>query len=107
MISTRWEIPDLQDVEKKVRTIENPTGIFESVSEAIRELSKIGLKVMTYQNMMKDPEKASEFQEKMNEMLQTQSMDQWSQTLTSDQIDGFLMFLQLEKEKRFEQKQFN
>ena len=41
----------------------------------------------------------------MNEMLQTQNMDEWSQTLSTEQIDGFLMFLQMEKDKRFEQKQ--
>ncbi len=61
---------------------------------------------MDYQEMMKDPERANEFREKMNEMLQTQSMDEWSQTLTSDQIEGFIMFLQMEKDKRFEQKKF-
>lgn len=105
-ISLRVDVQDLDDYEKKVRTDQNPTGFFPSLSECLRELSKIGNRVMDYQEMMKDPDRANEFREKMNEMLQTQSMDEWSQTLTSDQIEGFIMFLEMEKSKRFEQKKF-
>ena len=105
-ISLRVDVRDLDEYEKKVRTEYNPTGQFSSLSECLRELSKIGNKVMDYQELMKDPEKAEEFRIKMQEMLQTQSMDEWSQTLSTEQLDGFLTFLQIEKEKRFEQKKF-
>lgn len=101
-LSLRIDLADLEDLERNVK----PNGKFHSVSECIRELAKIGNKVMEYQSMMKDPAKASEFQDKMHEMLQTEKMDEWSQTLTTEQLDGFLMFLQMEKDKRFEQKTF-
>ena len=107
MISIRWPLHELDDIEKTILSAENPNGTFKDASSAVRELAKVGAKVVEYQVMMQDPEKASEFANKMQEMLKTDDMDQWSQTLTSDQLDGFLMFLNIEKEKRYEQKQFN
>ena len=107
MISIRWNLADLEDIEKTIMTPQNPKGAFKDTSDAIRELAKVGAKVVEYQSMMKDPKKANEFRKKMQEMLQTNKMEEWSQTLTAEQIDGFLMFLQIEKGKRFEQKQFN
>jgi len=40
-------------------------------------------------------------------MIQTENIDQWSQALTAGQLDGFMMHLKMEKDKRFEQKKFN
>lgn len=107
MISIRFDLSTLDDFEKNVKTEFKPVAKFNNMSECIRELAKVGNKVLTYQDMMKDPARANEFKQKMDEMLQTQSMDEWSQTLSSEQLDGFLMFLKIEKEKRYEQKQFN
>ena len=107
MISIRFGLNDLDEFEKNIRSDYKPVAKFNSLSECIRELAKVGNKVLQYQDMMKDPERANEFKEKMQEMLETQNMDEWSQTLSSDQLDGFLMFLNIEKEKRFEQKQLN
>lgn len=106
MISLRLENRDLDEFEKNVKTTFNPDGRFLNLSECVRELAKVGCKVLEYQDMMKDPAKADEFKQKMQEMLQTQQIDEWSQTLTTEQIDGFVMFLSMEKEKRFEQKKF-
>ena len=106
MLSIRIDNNDLDDLEKNINTPQTPQGKFNNMSECIRELLKIGHKVIEYQEMMKDPEKKNEFVVKMQEMIQTQNFDEFSQTLTVEQIDGFLMHLQIEKEKRFEQKTF-
>lgn len=107
MISLRVDNRDLDDFEKNVKSQNNPKGKYKNVSECIRNLAKIGNQVIDYQEMMKDPEQKNEFVKKMQEMIQTQNFDEFAQTLTGDQIDGFLMFLNIEKEKRFEQKTFN
>ena len=96
----------LDDLEKNVKTLHNPKGKFKNMSECIRELAKIGHKVVEYQEMMKDPDKKNEFVVKMQEMVKTENFDQLAQTLTVEQIDGFQMFLQIEKDKRIEQKTF-
>jgi len=100
MMSIRIDNNDLDNFEKNVI----PAGKFKNVSECIRELAKIGLKVIEYQEMMKDPEKNLEFSKKMQEIIQTENFDQFTQTLSTEQLDGFLMFMQIEKEKRIEQK---
>ena len=105
-ISLRVDTRDLDEYEKKVKTAHNPKGQFANLSECIRELAKMGNKIMDYQHMMKDPAKAEEFRRKMQEMIETESMDEWTPTLTNEQIDGFQMYLQIEKDKRFEQKTF-
>ena len=107
MISLRVDNRDLDDFEKNVHTQANPQGRYGNVSECIRELAKMGNQILEYQEMMKDPEKKNEFVEKMQEMIETQNFDEFAQTLSPDQLDGFIMFLTIEKEKRFEQKTFN
>ena len=103
-ISTRWNLPIIEDIENLVKSPLNPTGSFPNTSEAIRECTKVGIKVHNYQEMMKDPEKANEFILKMQEMLQNEEVFDWAATLTPDQIDGFLMALQMQKDKRYEVK---
>ena len=100
MISLRVNNHDLDEFEKNVK----PEGKYNNVSECIRELAKIGHKVIEYQEMMKDPEKSQEFANKMKEIIKTENFDQFTQTLSTEQLDGFLMFMQIEKEKRIEQK---
>lgn len=105
-ITVRWLFSDIEEIEKHVKSHSNPDGKFNDTSEAIRELVKVGAKVIEYQQMMKDPAKADEFRQKMNEMMQTDKMDQWSETLSNEQLDGVIMFLNIEKEKRYDQKKF-
>lgn len=95
-----WVLVD--DLEKLVKEPKNPLGVFSSVSEALRECAKVGIKVHNYQEMMKDPKKANEFRERMQSMLKNDEVFEWVQSLKHDQIDGFLMALQMEKDKRFE-----
>lgn len=102
IISTRWDHSILDDIEKLVKAPGKPDAAFSNTSEAIRECTKVGIKVHNYQEMMKDPEKANEFREKMQQMLQNEEVFDWVATLTPDQIDGFLMALQMQKDKRYE-----
>ena len=104
LVSTRWELIVLDDIEKLVQNPLNPTATFENTSLAIRELTKAGLKVHNYQTMMEDPEKADEFRTKMQDFIKNEEVFDWAHTLTPDQIDGFLMALQMEKDKRYEVK---
>ena len=101
-VSTRWNLITIEDIEKLVKSPVNPKATFPNTSEAIRECTKVGIKVHNYQEMMKDPEKADEFRKKMQEMIQNEEVFDWVHTLTPDQMDGFLMALQMEKDKRYE-----
>jgi len=104
LISIRWLLSDLDEIEKLVSTPLNPLGTFDNTSLAICECAKVGVKVHNYQKMMDDPKKANEFREKMQTMLKNDEVFEWVHTLDHSQIDGFLMALQMEKDKRFELK---
>jgi len=104
LVSTRWDLIDLDAVEELVKTPLNPKAIFKSTSEAIRECAKVGVKVHTYQEMMKDPQKANEFRQKMSDFVKNEEVFDWVDTLDNNQIDGFLMALQMKKDKRYEVK---
>lgn len=102
LVSTRWDLIDLDSIEVLVKSPLNFKAPFNNTSEAIRECAKVGVKVHNYQEMMKDPEKANEFRQKMQDMLKNEEVFDWVETLSSDQIDGFLMALQMKKDKRYE-----
>lgn len=104
MISTRWPNDELDEIEKLVKSITNPDAPYANTSQAIKECAKVGVKVHNYQTMMEDPEKANEFREKMQNLIKNEEVFDWAHTLTHDQIDGFLMALQMEKDKRWELK---
>ena len=104
LVGTRWELSVLDDIEKLVQSHEHPAATFHSTSEAIRECAKVGVKVHNYQEMMKDPEKANEFREKMQNFIKNEEVFDWVQTLQPEQIDGFMMALQMEKDQRFKVK---
>jgi len=101
MISLRIDNQDLDDYESHIKA-----GEYKNVSTCIRELAKIGYKLKKYQEMMKDPMKAEEFQKKMQEVINNNQIIEYAQTLTVDQLDGFIMLCQMEKDKRYEQKRF-
>ena len=104
IINFRCELSLLDDIEKLVKSPLTPKGVFPNTSEVIRECTKVGIKVHNYQEMMKDPDKANEFREKMQDMIKNEEVFEWAHTLDQQQIDGFLMALQMEKDKRFEVK---
>lgn len=104
LVSTRWDLIDLDAIEVLVKTPLNPNATFKSTSEAIRECAKAGVKIHNYKEMMKDPEKADEFRQKMAEFMKNEEVFEWVDTLDNNQIDGFLMALQMKKDKRYEVK---
>jgi len=97
IVSTRWELKDLDDIEKLLK----PDGAFNTTSEAIRECTKVGVKVHNYQTMMEDPEKAEEFRKKMQEIIENEEMDVWADSMSHAQMDGFILFLQMKKDQRY------
>lgn len=95
-IGFRCPLSLLDDIEKLIK----PIGVFDTASDVIRECTKVGMQLHNYQEMMKDPEKAEEFRLKMQEIVKTEEMDQWADSMSSAQLDGFLMFLQMKKDSR-------
>lgn len=78
----------------------------KSLSETIRSTSSIGMKVLNYQDMMKKPDQSAEFQQKMKEIMTDVKSKEWAATLTSQELEGFLLCLQLEKEGRYKVEAF-
>lgn len=104
MLSIRIQNKDLDDLEKMIKTPLNPNGKYNNMSQAIRELAKMGAQIVTYIEMMKDSKKSNEFLAKMNEIIKNENFEEFAQTLDTQQIEGFLMLLKIEKEKRYDQK---
>ena len=104
LIGLRIENQLLDEFEKHIKPSENQDGKFNNMSECIRECAKIGSKLLDYKEMMKVPERAEEFQKKMQEIIQHDQVFEWSQALSDSQVNGFLMALQMEKETRYENK---
>ncbi len=105
-ISLRIPFEELESIEKLVKSPTTPDGKFTSISQSIRECAKLGCKILDYQEMMKDPDKKNEFTEKIQQLIKNQDFEELAQTFTAEQLDGFLMFLQLEKDKRYKMEKF-
>ena len=88
-------------IESKVKVLR-----FTDVSDAVKKCTKIGLRVDDYQQMMKDPKRADEFQKKMQEFIRGEEVFEWTDTLDYSQLDGFLMALQMRKDERYKQLKF-
>ena len=56
--------------------------------------------------MIKDPKKAEEFAQKVKELVQQDELFSWAETLSTEQVDAFVMMLKMEKEKRITVKKF-
>ena len=102
ILNFRIDHKDLDELEKLVK----PSGKYKNTSEAIRATSRLGMQVLSYQAMMKDPVRAKEFSLKMQEFIKSEQITEWAETLDIQQVDGFLMLLKIEREKRFEQQKF-
>jgi len=103
MIPTNWAQITLDEIG----TLHGKGKKYASRSQTIRECTKIGIQVLNHQEMMKDPKKSDAFLQKMQEMIKAENYNEWLQTLQSGQLDGFIMMLQMEKEKRYDQKTIN
>ena len=101
-ISVRVPHPLLDEIE-----IEIEKGEFRSVSDAIIKCTEVGLEAIKYKEMMADPVKAAEFATKMQEAIKEDEVSQWAETLSREQLDGFIMLMNMEKEKRYSIRKFN
>lgn len=95
----RLDISQLESLENLVKRKK-----FKDVTKALRECANIGAQVIEYQDMMKDETKSAEFIQKMNDMIKNEDFEQFAHTLDSQQIDGFLYLLKLEKDNRYKIK---
>ena len=77
------------------------------VSDAIIKCTEVGLEAIKYKEMMADPVKAAEFATKMQEAIKEDEVSQWAETLSREQLGGFIMLMTMEKEKRYSIRKFN
>jgi len=75
-------------------------GKFSSVAEAIRKYTEVGMHVETYKTQIKDPE----FLKSIEELQKTEGVFKWTETLTDEQRDAIATALEMEKEKRYENR---
>ena len=57
--------------------------------------------------MLRDPKKAAEFQSKMQDIIHNEKLEGWIESLSSQQLDGLLGLMEIEKDKRYDQRRLN
>jgi len=98
-VNFKCDVALLEEINDLVRSPYHPGGTFNNFSEAVRECIKIGIQVHRYKEVMEDPTKSKEFIKKMQKMVEDEQMDSWYLTLTSQQKDGFIAYMQLKKKE--------
>ena len=101
MFPTRWTHEEFESMKNAAN---NPDIPYKTVTECIREFAKLGRDMWIYKTMLKDPEKAKEFQERVNQMLETNNREQWVQTLSEQEISNIKYLLSQEQTARYEKK---
>ena len=99
VISLRIENELLDKLEK---TTQLPEKKFNSVSEAIRNYTELGMLTESYQHEIKNPE----FIKSVEELKQGDKVFEWLQTLNDTQLDAIFMASKMEKEGRYVQATF-
>ena len=100
-VSVRFPARLLDDID-----VELEKGEFSSTSQAIIKCTEVGLEAIKYREMMSDPVKAADFAVKMQEAIKEDEVSQWAETLSKEQLDGFIMLMNMEKEKRYSIRKF-
>lgn len=83
------------------------SGAFRSKSAAVTEYAKIGIRISGYQDMLRDPKKAAEFQSKMQDIIHNEKLEGWLESMSTQQLDGLLGLMEIEKDKRYDQRRLN
>jgi len=73
---------------------------FSSVNKAIIECGCYGRILLSYKDVLDDPQRLKEFFEKMNANLNEKRIFEWVRTLTDDQMRGIYQAINMEQEKR-------
>ncbi|MCY4492041.1 MAG: hypothetical protein OXC46_11375 [Thaumarchaeota archaeon] len=98
-ITIRTPVTILEKIEHDVKT-----GSFRSRTDAITQYLQAGIRISEYQEMLKDPAKAAEFQQKMQAVIQDEKLEGWIESLSSQQLDGLMGLMEIEKDKRHDQR---
>ena len=91
--SIRVSLNILDELEKTV-----VVGKFSSIAEAMRFYIQLGMKIESYESIIKDPA----FLEKIEDLKQGDKIFHWTETLTDTQLDSVSYALKMEKDRRFE-----
>lgn len=73
---------------------------FRDKSDAIREMTKLGLKVFDLQQAYKDPAKREELQSKINSLMDFKDMEKEMETWDENQLNAILFIASNLKEKK-------
>ena len=76
------------------------SGKFSNLSEAIRELVKLGLWMYNKKENFQDDGKVQEIMAEYNSKINEKAILDWPKELTDSQIDAVVMSFSMEKEKR-------
>ena len=79
-------------------------GKFKNKSKAIEAMVHLGLQMHQYQQIEKDPEKHAEFLAKIKDMTKANNFQQVIQTMSPSQLDGAAMFIEMEKTRKYQQR---
>ena len=93
----------LRDYKRVVKFVPNK---FRNKSSALVNLAMIGADVLDHKEMMKDPENAKEFIAKMKNHLENETTLEHANTLTTQQLEGYISTYKLALEGRYDQKRF-
>ena len=99
-ISCKISIRDLKRLNKYI------PYKYKTKSSAVAHLAMIGVDVLDFKELLKDPEKSHEFTAKMNERIKQNEIEHHAATLTTTQLEGFIGLYNIELEGRREQKRF-
>ena len=98
-VATRLSPSTINELDKLI-----DIGQFKNMSKAIEALTYLGLQVHQYQKMAKDPKKHDEFIAKMNDMTETNKFQEIVQTMTPEQLHGASMYIEIEKTRKYTQR---
>lgn len=99
-VTARLPIPTLDAVNAMVADRK-----YRSTAAATAGLVELGLRVVAHQEMMRDPERANEFQAKMDEVVKAGQIFEFLQTISETELRGFAGAAELELERRHTQTQ--
>lgn len=101
-ITIRMPIPLMEKIEDDVKA-----GTFRSRTDALTQYIQAGVRISEYQAMLKDPTKAAEFQKKMQDIIHNEKLEGWLESMSTQQLDGLLGLMEIEKGKRYDQRRLN
>lgn len=97
-ISIRLDNELWQDIQEFI-----VRGDFENTSKALRAFVKLGLWVHKNKGKFENKSQMTELQKMWTDQMNEKQMLDWPKTLSNSQIEGVMMALDLEKEKRVKQ----